>query len=119
MERIIDVFPSHQQQQERVQLAASLQAVVAQQLLPAANGRSRLAAVEVMVATPAIRNLIREGKVHQIASAMQAGGRYGMQTMDQSLARIVKDGTVSYRVALERCQDIDAFNHLVPERYRT
>jgi twitching motility protein PilT len=119
VERIIDVFPSHQQQQVRVQLAASLQAVVAQQLLPAANGRSRLAAVEVMVATPAIRNLIREGKVHQIASAMQAGGRYGMQTMDQSLARVVKDGTVSYRVALERCQDIDAFNHLVPERYRT
>jgi twitching motility protein PilT len=119
VERIIDVFPSHQQQQVRVQLAASLQAVVAQQLLPAANGRSRLAAVEVMVATPAIRNLIREGKVHQIASAMQAGGRYGMQTMDQSLARVVKDGTVSYRVALERCQDIGAFNHLVPERYRT
>jgi len=119
VERIIDVFPSHQQQQVRVQLSASLQAVVAQQLLPAANGRSRLAAVEVMVATPAIRNLIREGKVHQIASAMQAGGRYGMQAMDQSLARLVKDGTVSYRVALERCQDIDAFNHLVPERYRT
>ena len=119
VERIIDVFPSHQQQQVRVQLAASLQAVVAQQLLPTANGRSRLAAVEVMVATPAIRNLVREGKVHQIASAMQAGGRYGMQTMDQSLARLVKDGSVSYRVALERCQDIDAFNHLVPERYRT
>ena len=119
VERIIDVFPSHQQQQVRVQLAASLQAVVAQQLLPAADGRSRLAAVEVMVATPAIRNLVREGKVHQIASAMQAGGRYGMQTMDQSLARLVKDGAVAYRVAFERCQDIDAFNHLVPERYRT
>jgi twitching motility protein PilT len=119
VERIIDVFPSHQQQQVRVQLAASLQAVVAQQLLPTANGRSRLAAVEVMVATPAIRNLVREGKVHQIASAMQSGGRYGMQTMDQSLARLVKEGAVSYRVALERCQDIDAFNHLVPERYRT
>jgi twitching motility protein PilT len=119
VERIIDVFPSHQQQQVRVQLAASLQAVVAQQLLPTADGRSRLAAVEVMVATPAIRNLVREGKVHQIASAMQSGGRYGMQTMDQSLARLVKEGAVSYRVALERCQDIDAFNHLVPERYRT
>src|SRR2546422_2951030 len=85
VDRIIDVFPSHQQQQVRVQLASSLQAVVTQQLLPTKSGAGRTIAVEVLVATPAIRNLIRDGKVHQIYSVMQAGGRYGMQTMDMSL----------------------------------
>ena len=71
-----------------------------------------------MVATAAIRNLIRENKVHQITSSMQAGGRYGMQTMDQSLAGLVKDNKVSYRVAFERSHDPDAFDHLTPERYK-
>ena len=87
IDRIIDVFPPHQQQQVRVQLAATLQGVVHPAAAPdggrAGAGRSR---AEVLVATPAIRNLIREGKVHQIYSVMQAGGRYGMQTMDMSLA---------------------------------
>jgi twitching motility protein PilT len=114
-----DVFPPHQQQQVRVQLANSLQAVVAQQLLPTLDGQSRIAAVEVMVATAAIRNLIRENKVHQITSSMQAGGRYGMQTMDQSLAGLVKHNKVSYRIAFERSHDPDAFDHLTPERYKS
>jgi twitching motility protein PilT len=117
VERIIDVFPSNQQQQVRVQLASSLQAVLAQQLLPRKDGKGRAAAVETMIVTPAIRNMIREGKVHQIATAMQAGGKFGMQTMDQALAGLVKDGTVDYRVALERCHDADGFNNLVGERF--
>ena len=87
IDRIIDVFPPHQQQQVRVQLATTLQGVVTQQLLQTTDGHGRVAAVEVLVTTPAIRNLIREGKVHQIYSAMQAGGRYGMQTMDMSHRR--------------------------------
>ena len=92
IDRIIDVFPPHQQQQVRVQLATTLQGVVTQQLIPTADGKGRAVACEVMVATPAIRNLIREGKVHQIYSSMQAGGRFGMQTMDMSLAGHVKSG---------------------------
>jgi twitching motility protein PilT len=103
VDRIIDVFPSYQQQQVRVQLASALQGIVTQQLLPIRTGRGRAVAAEVMVATPAIRNLIREGKTHQIYSAMQAGGKYGMQTMDQSLAALVARGVISMETAIERC----------------
>lgn len=118
VERIIDVFPAHAQHQVRVQLASSLQGVVAQQLVPAARGNGRVAAAEVMVATPAIRNLIREGKLHQIHTAMQAGGRYGMQTMDQALAELVRAGKVELSVALERAHDPDSLRALVPDRLR-
>src|SRR5439155_3302423 len=90
VDRVIDVFPAHQQQQIRVQLASSLQGIVTQQLLPRAGGGGRAVAAELLIATPAVRNLIREGKTHQIYSAMQAGGKFGMQTMDQSLAHLVK-----------------------------
>lgn len=103
IDRIIDVFPSAQQQQVRVQLASSLQGIVTQQLLPTPGGTSRVIACEVLVATPAIRNLIREGKVHQIYSLMQAGGKYGMVTMDQSLASLVTAGRITFDVAAERC----------------
>jgi twitching motility protein PilT len=113
IERIIDVFPPHQQQQVRVQLASSLQAVLSQQLLRTKSGEGRAAAIEVMVATSAIRNLIREGKVHQIASAMQAGGRFGMQTMDAALVELVRKGTVTEVVARERCQDPDVFDAIM------
>ncbi len=113
IDRIIDVFPSHQQQQIRVQLAAALQAVVTQQLLPRANGRGRTVACEVMVATPAIRNLIREGKTHQVYSSMQAGGQFGMQTMDQSLAALVRSSAIGLDVALERCHNEDDLRRLV------
>jgi twitching motility protein PilT len=112
VDRIIDVFPPHQQQQVRVQLAASLQAIATQQLLPRRDGRGRAVAAEVMVATPAIRNLIREAKSHQIYSAMQAGGRYGMQTMDQGLAELVKRGRISFEVGLERCHNVEDFKQL-------
>jgi twitching motility protein PilT len=113
IDRIIDVFPPHQQQQVRVQLATTLQGVVTQQLLQTADGRGRVVAVEVLVATPAVRNLIREGKTHQIYSIMQAGGRFGMQTMDQSLANLVKAGKITQQVAYERCHDPEELNRLI------
>jgi twitching motility protein PilT len=113
VDRVIDVFPAHQQQQIRVQLAAALQGVVTQQLVPRADGRGRAVASEVLVATAAVRNLIREGKTHQIYSSMQAGGRYGMQTMDQSLAALVRSGQVSLDVAIERCANEDDLRRLV------
>ncbi|HEU4397105.1 MAG TPA: type IV pilus twitching motility protein PilT [Actinomycetota bacterium] len=112
VERVVDVFPTNQQEQVRVQLAGALQGVVCQQLLPTADGSGRVVACEVMVATPAIRNLIRDGKTYQIYSAMQAGGRFGMQTMDQSLAGLVQRGYVSYELAVERCHHPDDFNRL-------
>jgi twitching motility protein PilT len=115
VDRIIDVFPSHQQGQVRVQLASSLQAVVTQQLVPTRRG-GRAPAVEVLVATPAVRNLIREGKTHQIYSSMQAGGKYGMQTMDQSLAGLVKSGVVTMETALERSHHEDDLQRLVSGR---
>jgi twitching motility protein PilT len=112
VDRVIDVFPTNQQEQVRVMLAGALQGVLCQQLLPTADGKGRVAACEVMVATPAIRNLIRDGKTYQIYSAMQAGGRFGMQTMDQSLATLVQGGYVSHEQALERCHHPDEFNRL-------
>ena len=113
IDRIIDVFPPHQQQQVRVKLSTTLQGVVTQQLIPTADGKGRAVACEVMVATPAIRNLIREGKVHQIYSSMQAGGRYGMQTMDMSLAQHVKSGRITQQIAFERCHDPEELQRLV------
>src|SRR3990170_114578 len=113
IDRIIDVFPPHQQQQVRVQLATTLQGGVTQQLLQTADGHGPAVAVEVLVCTPAVRNLIREGKVHQIYSIMQAGGRFGMQTMDQALANLVKSGKISQQLAYERCHDPEELNRLV------
>jgi twitching motility protein PilT len=118
VERMIDVFPSHQQRQVRVQLANSLQAVVSQQLLPRADAKGRVAAVEVMVATAAIRNLVREGKVHQIRTAMQSGGKFGMETMDGSLAQLVKAGSITYETAFEHARDPDGFASLVGRQKR-
>ncbi|HVM39964.1 MAG TPA: PilT/PilU family type 4a pilus ATPase [Acidimicrobiia bacterium] len=112
IDRIIDVFPSHQQSQIRVQLAGALQGIVTQQLVPTADGRGRAVASEVLVVTPAIRNLIREAKIHQIYSLIQAGGKHGMVTMDQSLATLVKQGKISLDVALERSHDQDELRRL-------
>jgi len=112
IDRVIDVFPAHQQQQIRTQLAASIQGVVCQTLCKRADGPGRAVATEVMVATPAIRNLIREGKSHQIYSAMQAGAQQGMHTMDQHLADLVKTGRISYEVGLEKCHHVEDFNRL-------
>lgn len=112
IDRVIDVFPPHQQQQVRVQLASALQGVVCQTLAKTKDGEGRVAATEVLVATPAIRNLIREGKTHQIYSVMQAGAQHGMHTMDQHLAELVNKGTVAYSVALEKCHNSDDFNRM-------
>jgi twitching motility protein PilT len=112
VDRVIDVFPPHQQEQIRVMLAGALQGVVCQQLLRTADGDGRVAATEVMIATPAIRNLIREGKVHQMYSMIQAGKQHGMVTMDQSLATLVQRGRVTYQTALERCNNVADFNRL-------
>ncbi len=113
IDRIIDVFPAYQQDQVRTQLASALQGVVCQTLCKKANGKGRAVATEVMLATPAIRNLIREGKTHQIYSAMQAGAAQGMHTMDQHLADLVKSSRITYEVGLEKCHHIEDFNRLV------
>ncbi|MFS0704166.1 type IV pilus twitching motility protein PilT [Cellulomonas sp. 179-A 9B4 NHS] len=113
IDRIIDVFPSGQQAQVRTQLASAIQGVVCQTLCKKANGTGRVVATEVMLATPAIRNLVREGKTHQIYSAMQAGADDGMHTMDQNLAELVKRGKITYEVGLDKAHHIEDFNKLV------
>ena len=113
IDRVIDVFPPHQQQQVRVQLAGTIAGVVSQQLLPTTDGKGRVVGAEVLVATPAVRNLIREGKTHQIYTSMQAGGKFGMQVMDQHLAELVKKGKITYEMGLERSHHIEEFNRLV------
>lgn len=100
IDRIIDVFPPHQQQQVRVQFSSAIQAIISQQLLPKADESGRVAAFEIMVATSAIRNLIREDKIHQIDTAIQTGAKYQMQTMDSSLLELYRRGLISKEVAL-------------------
>ncbi len=112
IDRIIDVFPSHQQGQVRVQLATAIQGVVCQALCPRSDGPGRAVATEVMVATPAIRNMIREGKTHQIYSSLQAGSKLGMHTMDQHLAELVRAGRISYETGVDTCHNIEDFNRL-------
>jgi twitching motility protein PilT len=112
IDRVIDVFPPHQQEQIRVMLAGALQGVVCQQLVKNRDGDGRTVACEVMFATPAIRNLIREGKTHQMYSALQAGKQHGMITIDQSLANLVLAGKVSYEAALEKSNNVTDFNRL-------
>jgi twitching motility protein PilT len=112
IDRVIDVFPPHQQQQIRVQLAGALQGVVCQTLAKTTEGSGRAVATEVLVATPAVRNLIREGKTHQIYSALQAGSKHGMHTMDQHLAELVKVGRITYDTGLEKCHHVEDFNRL-------
>jgi twitching motility protein PilT len=102
IDRIIDVFPPSQQGQVRVQLAVALQGIMTQQLLPTADGSGRIVAAEILVPTPAVRNLIREGKTHQIYSALQTGGSQGMQTMDAALATLVRQGKITRALAEQR-----------------
>ena len=106
VDRIIDVFPPHQQQQIRVQLAAVLQGIMSQQLLPRASGRGRVAAIEVLLATPALRNLIREGKTHQIPTVLQTGGKQGMQTMDKAIQDLLRQGLITPEVAQEKMPEV-------------
>ena len=108
----MDVFPAHQQEQIRIQLSTSLEAVVAQQLLPKLGG-GRVAAIEIMVATSALRNLIREGKSYQIYSVIETGQQYGMQAMDRVLADLHRSGQVTFEEAATRSIDRENFNRLV------
>jgi twitching motility protein PilT len=102
IDRIIDVFPPYQQQQIRAQLASTLRGVISQVLLPRQDGKGRVAAREIMVVTPAVGNLIREGKVFQIPTAIQTGSAVGMQTMDQSLNQLKMAGLISNEVFQSR-----------------
>src|ERR1700759_1089926 len=102
IDRIIDVFPAHQQGQVRVQLSVALQGIMTQQLLPNADGSGRVVATEILVPNPAVRNLIREGKTHQIYSVLQTSSAAGVQTMDASLSQLVREGKISQKLAEAR-----------------
>jgi twitching motility protein PilT len=113
VDRVIDVFPPHQQDQVRAQLAATLQGVVCQTLVKVASGKGRVVATEVMVITPAIANLIREGKTYQIPTALQAGREMGMFTMDQHLAELVDSGKITHAAAIEKAHDLEGLKRLI------
>jgi twitching motility protein PilT len=113
VDRIVDVFPMHQQQQIRMQLSVNLVGVISQTLVKRSDGRGRVAAFEVLVATGAIRNLIRENKTYQIGSLIQTGARAKMQTLDQSLAILVEDGLVTHEEARAKAKDAGEFERLV------
>ena len=110
--RIVDVFPADQQKQIQTQLSFVLEGVITQQLVPRWRGGGRAMVAEVLVATPAVKAVIREGKTHQIYSALQAGAKHGMHTMDQHLADLVKVGKISYEMGLEKCHHVEDFNRL-------
>jgi len=110
VDRVIDVFPAGQQEQIRAQFAESIQAIISQVLLKRRDGRGRVAALEIMVATPAVRNLIREGKVAQLPSAMQTGQKFGMMTLDQNLKDLVGRKIVELDECLFLASSPNVFN---------
>jgi len=112
IQRIIDVFPPHQQAQIRLQLADCLQGVVAQLLLPRKDGLGRTLATEIMVATPAVRNLIREAQVAHIPTIIQTGAKYGMKSMDKTLKELYAAGVISFETAREKAKNKDEFAKL-------
>jgi len=112
IERIIDVFPPHQQQQVKLQLADCLQGVVSQLLLPNASGKGRVCATEVMIATSGIKNLIREQEIEQIPTLMQTGSQYGMKTMDKCLKELFKQGLINLDIALSKVKNPEEFKQL-------
>lgn len=115
VDRMIDVFPPHQQQQIRIQLAAVLEAVLAQQLLPVASGKGRVACVEVLIGTPAICALIREGKTQQILPMMEAGQKFGMQTMTRSLLDLHLKRLITYETAMRKAPNRDDLARLIEQ----
>jgi len=112
VERVVDVFPPYQQDQIKVQLSNTVEGIIAQQLIPRIGG-GRVAAVEVLIATSAIRNLIREGKSHQIYSAIETGGEHSMQTMDKALAELHRTGRITLQDAQVRAIDLENFKRVV------
>lgn len=113
VDRIIDVFPPHQQQQVRVQLATVLEGIISQQLIPTADGNKRVAAFEVMLPNPAIRSLIREGKNHQIASFIQTNKKMGMQTMDDAIFDLYLKGIINKDQVVAFAQDVQTMERKV------
>jgi twitching motility protein PilT len=118
IDRVIDVFPAHQQGQVRVQMSVALQGIMTQQLLPTADGSGRVVACEVLVPNPAVRNLIREGKTHQIYSVLQTSSAAGMQTMDASLVQLVREGAISVKQAESRSTTPDELGRLLGSEQR-
>lgn len=116
VERIIDVFPPNQQDQIRAQLANTLAGVISQRLLRRQDGTGRIAATEILVSTPAVRNLIRDKKVHQIYSFMQTGAKFGMQTMDNHLQTLIEKGHVNAEEAMEHAIDVEAIARFLQQR---
>ncbi len=116
IERIIDVFPPHQQGQVRLQLASALQGVVSQVLLPRAEGEGRVLATEIMMATPGVRNLIREQAIEQLPTAIQTGSAYGMHTMDKCLQLLCQSGTVKYEDILPHIKNLEEFRQMFNAR---
>ncbi|MBE7560637.1 type IV pilus twitching motility protein PilT [bacterium] len=104
VDRIIDVFPPHQQQQIRIQLSVTLEGVLSQQLLPRAHGKGRVCGVEVLIGTPAVQALIREGKTHQLYSVMETSAKYGMQSLDRALLALFKKGLITHEEALRKAR---------------
>lgn len=113
IERIIDVFPPYQQQQVRLQLASALEGVVSQQLVPRATGKGRVMIPEIMIATPGIRNMVREQSIEQLRTAIQTGGQYGMKTMDKSLKDAYEKGIISYETAIVHAHNIEELKSLL------
>ena len=112
IERIIDVFPPHQQQQVKLQLADSLQGVISQLLLSRSTGQGRVLSTEIMIGTPGIRNLIREQEIEQIPTLMQTGSQYGMKTMDKCLKELFQQNCITLDVAMSKVKSIDEFKQL-------
>lgn len=116
IDRVIDVFPPHQQHQIRTQLSSVMEGVISQQLLPKTHRDGRVAAFEVMTGTPAIKSLIREGKTHQMESSIQTGGKYGMQTMDSSLMNLYNKGVITRETLTTSAFDRDTVSRLLNNR---
>jgi twitching motility protein PilT len=112
IDRMVDVFPPHQQPQIRSQLSNILMAICSQRLIPAIGG-GRVAAAEILIATPAVRNIIREGKTHQLEAVIQTGSEFGMQSMDKTLVQLVHNGGISYDDARQFAVDVEELDRLM------
>jgi len=113
VDRVIDIFPPHQQAQIRMQLSVTLEGIMCQTLIPKAKGGGRVMAMELMPVIPAVRNIIREGKSHQIPNAIMSGSQYGMQSMDMALRNLYQQGLVTYEDACAKATSTEEFNRLI------
>jgi twitching motility protein PilT len=113
VDRVIDIFPPHQQQQIRMQMSVTLEGILCQTLVPKSKGGGRVMAMEIMPVVPAIRNIIREGKSHQIPNAIMSGAQWGMQSLDMALRNLYQQGLITYEDALSKCSSPEEFNRLI------